>query len=245
MDVSMDADDDEHHGFLETTTDSRIDKLPAKQNCNGPRQYVRALLEGIMVLAIILLLVRLQSVSGRRDILHSPVPEFPRKLYTFVENKRYLHGAMFENNHTTLTTLHNWIDLSADARGYVQIPDRTLYDLGEPYTVRLDRHTDGPGYMMTVFHQLHCLSYLVEHFQLGYGGVALTDEVAHHTAHCFDYIRQGLMCAADTSLEGTTDAGPGWGSTHECKDYDAVLKWANEHGAMSWRTTLMPDDSTL
>lgn len=31
------------------------------------------------------------------------------------------------------------------------------YDLSEPYTVPLDRMHDGPGYMLSAFHQLHCL----------------------------------------------------------------------------------------
>ncbi len=79
----------------------------------------------------------------------------------------------------------------------------------------LDRHNDGPGYMVTVFHQLHCLSYLAEHYQQGYAGVQLSKEVAHHTAHCFNYIRQGIICSADTTLEGKTEAGPGEGSEHE------------------------------
>lgn len=88
-------------------------------------------------------------------------------------------------------------------------------------------------------------SYLINYFQQGYAGEELTEEIAHHTAHCFDYLRQGIMCSADTSLEGMTSAGPGWGSKHECKDYDAVLKWANDHGAMPWRNELMPGESTL
>lgn len=67
---------------------------------------------------------------------------------------------MFKSNLTTLHTLHNWIPLSAAARGYVQIPDRALYDLGEPYNVSITIHEDGPAYMMTVFHQLHCLVHL-------------------------------------------------------------------------------------
>jgi hypothetical protein len=104
---------------------------------------------------------------------------------------------------------------------------------------------DGPGFMMTVYHQLHCLSYLVTHYQQGYAGVNLTDEVAHHTAHCFDYIRQGIMCSADTNLEGNTEAGPGEGSPHECKDYDAVLEWANQHAAMRWKNRIMPDTAIL
>jgi hypothetical protein len=87
-------------------------------------------------------------------------------------------------------------------------------------------------------------SYLVEHFQSGYGGVKLDQEVAHHSAHCFDYLRQSIMCAGDTNLEGKTAAGPGWGSEHECVDYDALLRWANQNGAMAWRGNL-PDEAVL
>lgn len=158
---------------------------------------------------------------------------------------------MFFSKNTTLHTLHNWIPLSSASRGYIILPppspsfSPSSYDLPDPYTVQLDRHNDGPGYMMSVFHQLHCLSYLAAHFQQGYGGVELEEEVAHHSAHCFNYLRQGIVCSADTTLEGKTDAGPGEGSKHECKDYDAVLAWANEHKAMSWREGLLPDISIL
>lgn len=85
----------------------------------------------------------------------------------------------------------------------------------------------------------------MQHFQTGFEGVELTQKVAHHSAHCFDYIRQSIMCAADTSLEGMTEAGPGWGSEHECKDYDALLEWANKHGAMKWRNAILPDEAVL
>ncbi len=73
----------------------------------------------------------------------------------------------------------------------------------------------------------------------------LEQEVAHHSAHCFDYLRQSIMCNADTSLEGKTEAGPGWGSKHQCKDYDAVLTWANEHTVSRWRNELLPDEAVL
>ena len=149
----------------------------------------------------------------------------------------------------------------------MHLDDYEAYDLSDPYTVALNRTHDGPGYMLSAFHQLHCLvsqstqsathlyptdrvfflpkSYLVQHFQQGYGGTNLTQEVAHHSAHCFDYIRQALMCAGDTTLEGKTEAGPGWGSVHECVDYDALLGWANEHSAEKWRNELMPGESVL
>jgi hypothetical protein len=152
---------------------------------------------------------------------------------------------MFLNESTTLHTLHNWIPLSSESRGYIRAPTSGSYDLPEPLNIAIDRHDDGPGYMVSVFHQLHCLSYLAEHFQRGYGGIELTEEVAHHSAHCFNYVRQGLMCNADVTLEGKTDAGPGEGSEHECVDYDALLKWANDNAAYKWRNALLPEDSVL
>ena len=87
-------------------------------------------------------------------------------------------------------------------------------------------------------------SYLVEHFQTGFAGTELTPGVAKHSAHCFDYIRQSIMCSADTSLEGNTEAGPGWGSKHECTDYDALLNWVNENTLVRWRGN-GPDTSGL
>jgi hypothetical protein len=136
--------------------------------------------------------------------------------------------------------------ISSEARGYVQIPDHGSYDiLSEPYTVALNRTSDGPAYMMAVFHQLHCLSYIVDHYQRGYAGTGLTEDVAHHSSHCFDYLRQSIMCAGDTNLEGETETGPGWGSKHQCANYDAILAWANEHSAMKWRTGLLPGVAIL
>lgn len=53
-----------------------------------------------------------------------------------------------------------------------------------------------------------------------------------HLLHCFDYLRQGIMCAADSTLElvdvdGTSTDG--WGSTHECRDFDALFEWAESN----------------
>jgi hypothetical protein len=99
--------------------------------------------------------------------------------------------------------------------------------------------------MVSVFHQLHCLSYLAGHFQQGYGGTKLEEEVSKHSAHCFNYLRQGIICSADTTLEGETNAGPGEGSEHECVDYGALLKWANAHATYRWREGLLPQESIL
>jgi hypothetical protein len=47
-----------------------------------------------------------------------------------------------------------------------------------------------------------------------------------HVYHCFDYIRQALMCAGDLTLEwprteknGQRFAVDGWGVSHQCKSW--------------------------
>ncbi|KAF3055634.1 hypothetical protein GL218_06938 [Daldinia childiae] len=230
MASTKENDNEEEQAFLQPGAPQ--EDVAWSREGRGPRkatQYLRLALEIAMASKIL--------------IVHLKVP---RKTYTFLPDAKYVRDDMLFDEHDTLHTLHNWIPLSADARGYVQIPDYEAYDiLGKPHTVAINRTSDGPAYMMSVFHQLHCLSYIVEHYQQGYAGVKLTEEVAHHSSHCFDYLRQSIMCSADTNLEGESEYGPGWGSKHECADYDAVLAWANKHSAMKWRNGLLPEDSVL
>ena len=99
---------------------------------------------------------------------------------TFLPNERYLHDGMFANESAALETLHNWIELSAgesplsyselpawggwiwtnegvDGRGYVKIEDADKYGLGKGYEMSVNSTHTEPAYMLSVFHQLHCL----------------------------------------------------------------------------------------
>lgn len=52
-----------------------------------------------------------------------------------------------------------------------------------------------------------------------------------HVRHCFDYIRQTLMCSADTNLEvldRETRATSGWGQRRQCRSYHEVFEWAEK-----------------
>ncbi len=59
-----------------------------------------------------------------------------------------------------------------------------------------------------------------------------------HIYHCFDYLRQALLCHGDTTLEkarvdaerGTLVRGvDGWGVQHECRDTQAIDAFARAH----------------
>lgn len=59
-------------------------------------------------------------------------------------------------------------------------------------------------------------------------GVVLT--WAEHKAHCFNYIRQSLMCHADSTAEGHMEGNvrrvADQGVLHICNDFGALLDWA-------------------
>lgn len=57
-----------------------------------------------------------------------------------------------------------------------------------------------------------------------------------HIRHCFDYIRQALICAADTNLEvldEQTHLTNGWGQPKQCRDYEQVFIWAEQYANSS------------
>lgn len=54
----------------------------------------------------------------------------------------------------------------------------------------------------------------------------ILDPLQDHMAHCFDYLRQSLMCHGDMTLEwprtepdGRRVVVDGWGIEHQCKDW--------------------------
>ncbi|KAF2496999.1 hypothetical protein BU16DRAFT_617031 [Lophium mytilinum] len=97
---------------------------------------------------------------------------------------------------------------------------------------------------ITVFHQLHCVHglrlayYIITHQLESLNGSHTNDTFLNtiaartnigHIRHCFDYLRQSIMCAADTNFE-TVDQEHhtvnGWGSERQCRDYGEVVRWA-------------------
>lgn len=119
---------------------------------------------------------------------------------------------------------------------------------------RTDFEAEGVGFVkhpgvspnlsgLAVFHELHCVNMLrVGYYAALNGNLADMQHVhdhnkrpdPHHLRHCFDYLRQSLMCSVDTNLEpvdfelgGVT----GWEFRRTCRDFERVKGWAEE-----WRS---------
>ena len=93
---------------------------------------------------------------------------------------------------------------------------------------------------LDVFHQLHCLNHVrtflftlqagVEYNTVNETYENLLKPQEDHVYHCFDYIRQALMCNADLTVEwprteesGEKVAVDGWGVTHQCKNWVSAM----------------------
>ncbi|KAH8817349.1 hypothetical protein F5884DRAFT_874354 [Xylogone sp. PMI_703] len=113
-------------------------------------------------------------------------------------------------------------------------------------------------YALAAFHQLHCLALMraAWHTVLDGGTEALNHPVhiannppghivTEHVEHCFDYLRQTIMCYSDTTLEpflesdGRTlksEGSSGWGAVHMCRNFDKFASWAKENDALRFES---------
>lgn len=93
---------------------------------------------------------------------------------------------------------------------------------------------------LVVYHGLHCLKSLRDVYYAALDGKMSHDMAEehshlngpHHVRHCFDYLRQSLMCSADTNIEPVSKelkGVTGWGFTRTCRDLDSVKAWAEAH----------------
>ncbi|KAI9702298.1 MAG: hypothetical protein M1820_006230 [Bogoriella megaspora] len=110
-----------------------------------------------------------------------------------------------------------------------------------------DRFENGTQHFfgVTMFHQLHCLQILRSHLvSLEQGKSVSHDHNPHaiddstdphrHWVHCLDYLRQGVTCLADDTIEpavgdGTEPRVNGWHVVHQCRNSEKIYQMAAAH----------------
>lgn len=94
-------------------------------------------------------------------------------------------------------------------------------------------------FSVSMFHQLHCLNgirhAISQSSAAACNNTTVDPKIRGHTNHCFNFLRQALLCKADTTLEPTTivdlpkgahgAAASGNGVLHRCVDYRSVYRF--------------------
>ncbi|KAM7190179.1 protein of unknown function (DUF3328) domain containing protein [Rhypophila sp. PSN 637] len=129
---------------------------------------------------------------------------------------------------------------------------QVTYEYQKHFSVRPDNQTEDPwmslmpsssfitypslspdeAHGVAVFHQLHCLNGIREAYWAAKDGLPHS-HVARpsHVRHCIDYLRQALMCHADTNLEPIIPelgGASGFGSEHKCRGFWRVKEFVGE-----------------
>ncbi|KAI1408817.1 hypothetical protein F5Y13DRAFT_194066 [Hypoxylon sp. FL1857] len=194
----------------------------------------------LLVVIIVLVLGNSWGRRGRDHFFEGAgdltgfAPEFSQKVTTFSPDPAFVP----ENTSEFFSdeTRQKWLSLVPKGLGYLQIKNPGDYD---SLPTRLDAFPDQFVVTSSMTHQLHCLYAIAEAYS------ALTSDVSRvpretpwHLNHCFDYLRQGIMCCGDVALEGeqTTfpegfDGSDGWDAKHVCKNYDEVYEYLEKNRA--------------
>ncbi|PPJ50685.1 hypothetical protein CBER1_07703 [Cercospora berteroae] len=202
-----------------------------------------------------------------------PVPTIPFESVIFQPDPKFSFSSTFSNaSSTPLSEAESdaaWTSLLPSGEGFVFVEEPERFGLPPGKAPNQDdkaRSSKGAFYDLSVFHQLHCLVKIREHVRLV--EFAMSEivressavdgkldesslkrllqplEQERHMEHCFDYLRHGIMCAGDMSLEGVIVGEQkgngmvrrsggrvvdGWGMKHQCKSWDAILEYVREN----------------
>ncbi len=89
-------------------------------------------------------------------------------------------------------------------------------------------------FLLSFMHQIHCLDVI----RVAY--VTNRTTLVHGVEHCLRYLRQMVLCNADTTLEPTEiglfngnwePGASGVGSVHRCKDWTVLRRYMDDHPA--------------
>ncbi|WDK09206.1 hypothetical protein CGRA01v4_00484 [Colletotrichum graminicola] len=161
--------------------------------------------------------------------INALVPEFPLQKTTFSNltvswpsPQRWLHGAVPESEwHHLIHSLHSLIPHGG---GFLKVDDPQLSLLPPPLIIEWPEKPT--VYSISVFHQLHCFTSILNDFNRIQSG-QLPKQPMRHLLHCFDFIRQEILCCGDSTREPHLQAG--METARVCKSFNDLLKFADEN----------------
>ncbi|KAK2017183.1 hypothetical protein LZ32DRAFT_40472 [Colletotrichum eremochloae] len=175
-------------------------------------------------------------------------PEFTQQITTFHPTTDFVPDDP-KKFFTNASIQENWLSIVPKGLGYLVVNDTSAYG---NLPVPLPEYAPRTVFTTSMTHQLHCLYAILESYAgLAVNGSGAVDMHSHvpegtegaagpwHLQHCFEYLRQAIMCAGDVALEGTQTTFPpgwtgsdGWDAKHVCKDYKQVYDYLDKNRAM-------------
>ncbi|OIW25147.1 hypothetical protein CONLIGDRAFT_648198 [Coniochaeta ligniaria NRRL 30616] len=209
---------------------------------------LNVVLAGLLLGAVIVLWEEKASVPAPP---YSPAWEAVRHV-----NKRFARDdRLYPANETDAEVDKLWLNFTGPSNGHIILPmeeARKNVPSAEMYYE--------PGYYiygLSMFHQVHCLDLIRRSFyppthSKHYFPNKSDDEVVKHKYHCFDYLRQSIMCSGDVTMDhwfnytwtepsfaagGEGKAGDDWMAMLNPEYERLTPKQRHDHAPLLWDTT--------
>ncbi|KAH8703314.1 hypothetical protein BGW36DRAFT_369138 [Talaromyces proteolyticus] len=154
----------------------------------------------------------------------------------------YAHGKTWDQYHTY--TKYGDVNQSvSDAEwasfttnGFVAIPHDEAADFGLPAAEDFPDDASKGVYVLTGFHDIHCVIYLRDAIKDLMANKPVDDKLIHIN-HCYDSLRQSIQCRADDTplYIPYRSKLTGDGQFRRCRDWNALTSWAQKNTAC-WPT---------
>ncbi|KAF1847750.1 uncharacterized protein K460DRAFT_275988 [Cucurbitaria berberidis CBS 394.84] len=237
--AKVNSENDHDESLEQQQTYRGLDRLAIWLKTVEKFQFLRWPLTLFLLLVILIcelsILHKQPSSLQLGEELNRLVPRFATEQRIFHSDQRYA------SDHKTITSINatkqHWRDLMPKGGGFLNVPDYSSHTLPPP--MHFLQTPDKDVYAIAVFHELHCLMHMSGYIdklvmKIRNKDFTLDEGEIGHNDHCFNYLRNALMCCGDTTLEGQSQAPmfknvsgtDGTGAVHICRNYDEITVWA-------------------
>ncbi|CCX31739.1 hypothetical protein FPQ18DRAFT_268070 [Pyronema domesticum] len=172
-----------------------------------------------------------KTIATQRPYTPIPSSAFRRVSVVFQHDERYVGPSDEATDH--------WNDLIA-GHDALFVEDPKKYGLPEGIVASYEHPNktnppDNRFYVISQLHQLHCLAIIRWNYWQAAEGKNMSEirDAANyklHVNHCFEYLRQSMMCGGDIIVEGYSALGhatsvTGWGTRHSCIDFQELRRF--------------------
>ncbi|KAK1973353.1 hypothetical protein LZ30DRAFT_611108 [Colletotrichum cereale] len=165
------------------------------------------------------------------------VPAFPLQKTTFSNltvrwplTESWIRGEVSESEWDQL--LHSLHSLIPHGGGFVEVKDPRRFLLPPPLIISWPEKPT--VYSISVFHQLHCFTSILRDFNR-IRNCQSPAQPMRHLLHCFDFIRQAILCCGDCTTEDHLADGLGnylkdeMRTQRVCNNFVKLLEYGNTH----------------
>ncbi|KAL4860739.1 hypothetical protein BDV12DRAFT_208887 [Aspergillus spectabilis] len=224
-------------GYRPVTGDEQESEPLTLEYQGEPLRTKGAILQWLSIIFILLLTNFLSFIGGYSWHSHHIQSTEPQQQWLSSDlnmdtvQKQFQWTTAYSSKDNKTQTDELWESIQP-SHGFVAIDQNWAESHGWPESMYLPSDRSKGVYLLEAYHYLHCLKIIRKTFWEAVNGEPYTHTPGAHMNHCFDALRQYVICSADTTpLYTFGDFTAGDGQVHRCKNWSQLRDYATKHTA--------------